>query len=395
MRCRIFTTNKKPDAFMNTSYLESCCQVIEEKMEYPTDEFIAYLIRTQQLSQSISMTLAFRNTSLPLSMIIKSFQEKIAQLRASVPESVLRKHGQSQGSRSHLPSRRSKTTVPLTSHTPKPAAIKTQLHIAEILLYEVGIQEDPSASLPTTERLELLWECLKSTRAMLEARFEIPMVERPRQTCLSSFDYTYAMLTSLRLSTLALPGWDLALVRRELDAGKFLDMQIHEVEWLLEKRSGGSWRADQDVVGKVAPCSRTRRNLHATLDPLETLYTRLLQLRVPLRAELLAAVERESDSAEARDVLAQAAAPGVAAEAPLGEDQLEADPAMLDFTQDPEGPFWQDMYRVNEWETNFSSLFGWGLDDQSVPVYAAPGSRLENSEALTNQIPMALRLEQG
>lgn len=363
----IFTTNKKPDAFMNTSYLESCCQVIEEKMEYPTDEFIAYLIRTQQLSQSISMTLAFRNTSLPLSMIIKSFQEKIAQLRASVPESVLRKH----------------------------AAIKTQLHIAEILLYEVGIQEDPSASLPTTERLELLWECLKSTRAMLEARFEIPMVERPRQTCLSSFDYTYAMLTSLRLSTLALPGWDLALVRRELDAGKFLDMQIHEVEWLLEKRSGGSWRADQDVVGKVAPCSRTRRNLHATLDPLETLYTRLLQLRVPLRAELLAAVERESDSAEARDVLAQAAAPGVAAEAPLGEDQLEADPAMLDFTQDPEGPFWQDMYRVNEWETNFSSLFGWGLDDQSVPVYAAPGSRLENSEALTNQIPMALRLEQG
>lgn len=90
---RIFTTNKKPDAFMNTSYLESCCRVIEEKMEYPTDELIAYLIRTQQLSQSISMTLAFRNTSLPLSMIIKSFQEQIGQLRASIPESV-KKHGQ-------------------------------------------------------------------------------------------------------------------------------------------------------------------------------------------------------------------------------------------------------------------------------------------------------------
>lgn len=79
---------------MNTSYLEYCCRVIEEKMEYPTDELIAYLIRTQQLSQSISMTLAFRNNSLPLSMIIKSFQEQIAQLRASVPESV-KKHGQS------------------------------------------------------------------------------------------------------------------------------------------------------------------------------------------------------------------------------------------------------------------------------------------------------------
>lgn len=79
---------------MNTSYLEWCCRVIEEKMEYPTDEFIAYLIRTQQLSQSISMTLAFRNTSLPLSMIIKSFQEQIGQLRASIPETV-KKHGRS------------------------------------------------------------------------------------------------------------------------------------------------------------------------------------------------------------------------------------------------------------------------------------------------------------
>lgn len=80
---------------MNTSYLESCCRVIEEKMEYPTDELIAFLIRTQRLSQSISMTLAFRNTSLPLSMIIKSFQEQVGQLRASIPERV-KKHSQFQ-----------------------------------------------------------------------------------------------------------------------------------------------------------------------------------------------------------------------------------------------------------------------------------------------------------
>lgn len=297
-----------------------------------------------------------------------------------------------------------------TQLTFQAAAIKTQLHIAEILLYEVGVNDDLSASLPMTERLELLWECLKATRSMLEARFEIPMVERPRQTCLSSFDYTYAMLTSLRLSTLALPGWDLALVRRELDAGKFLDMQIAEVRWMLEKRSGGTWRADEDMAGNktTGPHGRAARNLRATLDPLETLYTRLLQLRIPLQAELLAAVERENENENeagggGREVLEQAAAApgGQAAEAPMGggggDDQLgaAADPTMMDFTQDPEGPFWQDMYRVNEWETNFSSLFGWGLDDQSVPVYAGPGAKLENAEALANQMPMTMRLEQG
>lgn len=275
-----------------------------------------------------------------------------------------------------------------------PAAIKTQLHIAEILLYEVGIHDDLSAALPTTERLELLWECLKATRSMLEARFEVPMVDRPRQTCLSSFDYTYAMLTSLRLSTLGLPGWDLALVRRELDAGKFLDMQIQEVRWLLERRSHGAWRAeDYDKEGNNNNCGirRVTRELRATLDPLETLYKRLLELRVPLQAELLAAVERD----DAGKVVAAAAMTpaAAAAEAVPGEDQLmaAADPTMLDFTQDPEGPFWQDMYRVNEWETNFSSLFGWGLDDQGGPA-AYAGARLENQDSLVNQIPMALRL---
>lgn len=239
---------------------------------------------------------------------------------------------------------------------------------------------------------------------MLEARFEIPMVERPRQTCLSSFDYTYAMLTSLRLSTLALPGWDLALVRRELDAGKFLDVQIQEVKWLLEKRSRGAWRADDydkengssgsnNNNGGKGGAGRASRDLRATLDPLETLYKRLLELRVPLQAELLAAIERESDGAGGREAAAAAAAPtSEPTDVPLGDEQLvaAADPAMLDFTQDPEGPFWQAMYRVNEWETNFSSLFGWGLDDQGAPVYA--GSRLENPDSLGQQIPMAMRL---
>ncbi|KAL1852818.1 hypothetical protein Daus18300_012062 [Diaporthe australafricana] len=377
----IFTTNKKPDAFMNTTYLESCCRVIEEKMEHPTDELIAFLIRTQQLSQSISMTLAFRNTSLPLSMIIKSFQEQIGQLRVSIPERV-RKH----------------------------AAIKTQLHIAEILLYEVGINEELSASLPAPERLELLWECLKATRSMLEARFEVPMVDRPRQTCLASFDYTYAMLTSLKLSTLSLPGWDLGLVRRELDAAKFLDMQIHEVRFLLEKRSRGAWRPG----GRHRGVRRDAATATATLDPLEALYKRLMELSVPLRAELAAAMERQNEGAAAAGAVLAAPTPSAAVEAgeaaapaevSVGEEQQQqqvqqqqqqqqhqlgaADPGMLDFTQDPEGPFWQDMYRVNEWETNFSSLFGWGLDDQGGPAYAVPS--LDNPGTATSQIPVALR----
>lgn len=80
----VFTTNKKHDAFMNTSYLAHCCRILEEKMEYPGDQLVVLLVRTQQISQSISMTLAFCNNSLPLTIIVKSFQHEIDQLRASI-----------------------------------------------------------------------------------------------------------------------------------------------------------------------------------------------------------------------------------------------------------------------------------------------------------------------
>lgn len=86
----VFTTNKKPDAFMNTTYLDHCCRILEERMEYPTDQLVVLLVRTQQLSQSISMTLAFRNNkdSLPLSLLVQSFQHEIRQLRCTVPENL-------------------------------------------------------------------------------------------------------------------------------------------------------------------------------------------------------------------------------------------------------------------------------------------------------------------
>lgn len=88
----VFTTNKKPDAFMDTGYLDDCCRIMERQMEYPSDLLVVYVIRIQQLSQSISMTLDFRErtlqTDLPLMILVKSFQQQIEQFRASVPDTL-------------------------------------------------------------------------------------------------------------------------------------------------------------------------------------------------------------------------------------------------------------------------------------------------------------------
>lgn len=86
----VFTTNKRPDALMNTAYLETACRVLEERREYPTDELLVYLVRVQQLAQSISLTLApdtlsFQSMQLPLSIIVKGFQAQLDTFKASLP----------------------------------------------------------------------------------------------------------------------------------------------------------------------------------------------------------------------------------------------------------------------------------------------------------------------
>lgn len=77
---------------MNKSYLEACCGVLERNMEYPSDELLVSLVRTQYLAQSISLTFAFTSnsilTDLPLAMIVESFRQQIEALRASLPGDV-------------------------------------------------------------------------------------------------------------------------------------------------------------------------------------------------------------------------------------------------------------------------------------------------------------------
>lgn len=70
---------------MSTSYLDQCCRILEENMEYESDRFAVLLVRVQQLSQSIAMTLTHRKEpdEMPLAIIVQNFEHEINQLRKS------------------------------------------------------------------------------------------------------------------------------------------------------------------------------------------------------------------------------------------------------------------------------------------------------------------------
>lgn len=78
---------------MNTTQLDYCCKVIEATMEYPSDEYLIKLVKIQQLAQTISMTMAADDVappmSLPLVMVVQSFQDQLDTFRASLPPHLI------------------------------------------------------------------------------------------------------------------------------------------------------------------------------------------------------------------------------------------------------------------------------------------------------------------
>lgn len=215
-----FTTNKKPDGLMGTTYLEECCWALENAMEYPTDRILVWLVRAQQLSQRICLALAFRNAGLnlepietPLIDVISRLEQQISTLRSSLPPDI-------------------RENPSLVGH----------IHVAEILLYEIGLGDNTSTppSLPSTmdhsTRLTILNSCLRATKNFLNNRFAQEIREYPRFICMTSFDFVYAFLTALKLITLQAPGWNLTRVRQDLDFDRLVERQLHDMEFMAERR---------------------------------------------------------------------------------------------------------------------------------------------------------------
>lgn len=83
------------------------------------------------------------------------------------------------------------------------------------------------------------------------------MGEYPRFACMSSFDFVYSFLTALKLITLRLHGWDLDEVRRELEFDKFIERQVRDMEFMVERRRKrrrfifGNWGTLAETEGMV------------------------------------------------------------------------------------------------------------------------------------------------
>ncbi|KAG6013597.1 hypothetical protein E4U43_007209 [Claviceps pusilla] len=238
----VFTTNKKPDVLMNTNQLDYCLKVIEATMEYPSDEYLIQLVKIQQLAQTISMTMAGNGMappmSLPLIMVIQSFQDQLDTFRASIP--------------------------PRLAHS---STLLCHIAVAETLLKDLAIS-DPRChpkNMQVSDRLQLLWSCIKSLNEFFEIRFAKPEVEGPQFLIIMASDMAYTLITGIKLLTLELPGWDLHSIIQKLDMLTIFDRQISHINDVIDQRRSGLLSPDrcaiEDPLERLVRLMRTAQGL--------------------------------------------------------------------------------------------------------------------------------------
>lgn len=236
-------------------------------MQHPSDEYLVKLVRIQQLAQSISLTMAVDNlgqhaTKLPLTMMVRSFQDQLDQYSGSL--------GKYADNSKHMAS--SPATPRLAYHHLD--ALKSHVNVAQVLLYEIAFSDQHSAApfISFADRLQLLWSCLRSLKSFFDIRFASRELEHPRFLCLSASDFVYAVITGLKLMMLQLPGWNLAHIRVELDMIEVMDQQIRDLVMIITRRKQG-------IFPETVPFLATVE------DPLENLLCRLKTLRDMVKLE--------------------------------------------------------------------------------------------------------------
>ncbi|PHH66102.1 hypothetical protein CDD81_165 [Ophiocordyceps australis] len=221
----VLTTNKRTDVLMNTSQLETCCKILESTMQYPSDQYLVKLVRIQQLAQTIALTMAFDPAmpamSLPLTMVVESFQDQLDTFRATLPANLAQN-----------------------------PTLQCHISIAEVLLKDIAISDQhcSSSNMPLTDRLQLLWSCLRSLRAFFNVRFAQSELERPRFLTLIASDLAYTFITGIKLLTVRVPGWNLDHIGKELALDKILTRQITDLEDMIAKRKNGLLHTDRSAL---------------------------------------------------------------------------------------------------------------------------------------------------
>jgi hypothetical protein len=245
---------KKIGSLPRTSYVEECCQLLEQQQEYHSDEQLVHLIRLQCIIEDAvdARTHLCQGDPLQglndmrLGIYVKSLKGNLDKFKSSLPAEL----NQSSESRSSTPAHHPPT------NTSTPVVFQTCLDSAAIHIHESAFHGVSHPRTPSLSRLALLSDCLQATSRFYTTYLSIPAAQYPivPMTIFSHARHAGVVLSKLNL--FSFPGWDLDVVQSATPFANFsetldkMSVKFEEASMTLDDK--GEWRKDDAFVsGRV------------------------------------------------------------------------------------------------------------------------------------------------
>ncbi|CAI7574928.1 unnamed protein product [Penicillium pancosmium] len=200
---------RRVDAIPYSRHLNQALQILVETGKQPGDELLVLHVRLQSLVEQIAQVAPFddpqgpHSSWAPITMHIRYLEQQLT----NITQSATKFNGNCQW--------------------------LIHVHAARIFLYEAGLY-DPLWQNANTgarqQRLDTMWKCLAATKSLFEVYLSMP------DHMLFTASYAlwgllaYGLLIASRLCLSKVEGWDVDLVRTELDFSQILELVTQKTD---------------------------------------------------------------------------------------------------------------------------------------------------------------------
>jgi hypothetical protein len=108
------------------------------------------------------------------------------------------------------------------------------LYNTEVTIHEVGLSKELTPDMDNFSRLDSLCICLQAVKAWFETYLSIPSCDYPGFSFPIYTHMAHCIVALYRLSVFEHPGWDVIMVRRELDLSVVLEKVVSMFESVKE-----------------------------------------------------------------------------------------------------------------------------------------------------------------
>ncbi|KAJ5219111.1 uncharacterized protein N7498_001210 [Penicillium cinerascens] len=197
----IALTMCKIDALRWNPHMEESLSVLLEAKECPEDELLVTLVKIQLIMDKIYHMRRDGDNNKYSLLYTKAFQSQLESVKSQIPQRLQ-----------------------------QDKAVLLYLAYAEIVIHEIAIKTTSMPNSPETQRLESLCTCLQASKAWLDHFLAISPDHHIGISFTVFFQFSRALVTLYKLSTLEDPAWDRNMVRSTANVLEILDRILYNLK---------------------------------------------------------------------------------------------------------------------------------------------------------------------